>query len=350
MRVANNQPKNMRKPRLGFLGVGWIGRNRMEAVAKSGLADIFAIADSSSGMTANAVCSLQKLGIPAPAVFSSLGELIEQNLDGVVIATPSALHAEQSIACLQSGIPVFCQKPLARNGEETRCVIAAARENDCSLGVDLSYRHLDGAKRIREMVERDELGKIFAVELAFHNAYGPGKGWFYDAKLSGGGCVIDLGIHLVDLALWVMGSPEATDVRGRLFQQGLPLHEGVEDYAAAQLDFSNDVAVQLSCSWRLPVGCDAIISAAFYGTKGGAVLKNVNGSFYEFTAEHCVGTTHTPVCKHNENWQSGAILEWVRELANGGNYDCEVEHLIETADALDAIYGHERNAAAVEQL
>src|SRR4051794_15353829 len=131
-----------RKPRLGFLGVGWIGRNRMETIAKSGLAEIAAIAEPSAQMAEDATCSLRKIGVRAPTVFASLDEMLEHDLDGVVIATPSALHAEQSIECLERGFAVFCQKPLARNADENRQVIDAARDNDCLLGVDFSYRYL----------------------------------------------------------------------------------------------------------------------------------------------------------------------------------------------------------------
>jgi predicted dehydrogenase len=327
-------------PRLGFLGVGWIGRNRMESIAKSGFGEVVAIAEPSAQMAEAAVCSLHKLGRPVPAVFTSLGELIEMGLDGIVIATPSALHAEQSIVCLERGVAVFCQKPLARTAEEAREVVEAARTNDCLLSVDLSYRHLAGT--IRDLIRGGSLGKVFAVELAFHNAYGPDKAWFYDKRLSGGGCVMDLGIHLVDLALWALDFPAVEEVHSRLYQQGELWREGVEDYAAARLILSNESVLQLSCSWKLPVGCDAIISSAFYGTQGGARLKNINGSFYEFTVERCKGTKRSTLASSNGEWQAGAAVEWARRLADGTRYDREIEHVIEVAQALDQIYRSEQ--------
>jgi predicted dehydrogenase len=333
-----------RKPRLGFLGVGWIGRNRMEIIARSGLAEITAIAEPSAETAEQAVCALKKIGVKTPSLVSSLQEMLTQDLDGVVIATPSALHAEQSIACLERGVCVFCQKPLARNAEDTREVVDAARSNDRLLGVDLSYRHLEGMNKIRELLRDGALGKIFAVELSFHNAYGPDKPWFYNPRLSGGGCVIDLGIHLVDLALWGLDFPAVDGVVSQMFHQGKPARDEVEDYATAQLKLSTDVAVQLSCSWKLPVGCDAIISAAFYGTKGGAILKNVNGSFYEFTAELCRGTKREMLSRSNGDWQSGAALGWTRQLAHANTYNPEIEHVNEVAEVLNRIYGRERSA------
>jgi predicted dehydrogenase len=344
MHITTERPKLLRRPRLGFLGVGWIGRNRMETIARSGIAEIAAIAEPSAERAEEAVCALQKIGIQAPSLSPTLQEMLGQELDGVVIATPSALHAEQSIACLQNGVSVFCQKPLARNGEEAREVVDAARANNCLLGVDLSYRHLEGMKQIRDLVQGGALGKIFAVELFFHNAYGPDKAWFYNPRLSGGGCVIDLGIHLVDLALWALDFPEVDDVASQLFKNGHPVWDDVEDYATAQLKLSSDVAVQLSCSWKLPVGCDALISVGFYGTKGGGVLKNVNGSFYEFTAEHCQGTKHTVLSRSNGDWHGGAALEWTRQLAAKPTFDSQIEHVVEVAQVLDRIYKREGSA------
>jgi predicted dehydrogenase len=333
------------KPRLGFLGVGWIGRNRMEAIARSGFGEIAAIADA---VDANA----SEAGKLAPGAerVRFLEDLLQLDLDGLVIATPSALHAEQAIAALEHGLAVFCQKPLARTKAETARVIEAARANDRLLAVDLSYRFTSGIREVRKVVRSGELGRIFAVDLIFHNAYGPDKAWFYDPKLSGGGCVMDLGIHLVDLALWILGYPEVEDVQARLFYKGEPLERmrlltssprWVEDYATARIDLGNGASVNLACSWKLQAGWDAIIKAAFYGTNGGVEFANVNGSFYEFRAERFYGTRREMLAAGPEEWGGRAAVDWAKRLAEGKKYDHEVQGLIEVAAALDRIYGRE---------
>src|SRR4051794_23067532 len=121
--------QKMKRPRLGFLGVGWIGRNRLQAVAQSGVAEISAIADS---IAANA--DQANTLAPKAEIVSSLNELLRLDLDGIVIATPSAQHAAQAIAPLESGCAVFCQKPLARTAAETQSVIEAARAANRLLG------------------------------------------------------------------------------------------------------------------------------------------------------------------------------------------------------------------------
>src|SRR5438309_11822009 len=106
------------RPKVGFLGLGWIGRNRMEAIAQSNLVDIVALSDVAVDTAIEAA-----KGLPNAEVIGSFENLLDVELDGLVIATPSALHAEQASEALTRGIAVFCQKPLGRNEIETTQVI-----------------------------------------------------------------------------------------------------------------------------------------------------------------------------------------------------------------------------------
>jgi predicted dehydrogenase len=267
--------------------------------------------------------------------------MLALGLDGVVIATPSALHAEQSIAALRRGVAVFCQKPLGRTEAEARAVVEAARAADRLLAVDLSYRFTEGMRRIREQVAEGALGRVFAADLTFHNAYGPDKPWFYDPALSGGGCVMDLGVHLVDLALWTLGFPRVEEVSARLHAGGGPLRgaDRVEDYAVATLTLEGGATVRIACSWRLQAGCDAVITAEFYGTEGGAALRNQGGSFYDFTAERFRGTAREALAAPPDAWGGRAAADWARRLASGQRFDPEAERLVALSAVLDRIYG-----------
>jgi predicted dehydrogenase len=322
--------------RLGFLGVGWIGRHRLAAVAESGAADIAAIADPVAEHRRAAADVA-----PGARLLESADELFAVELDGVVIATPSALHADHAIAALERGLAVFCQKPLGRTAEETRRVVDAARAADRLLGVDLSYRHLDAAERLRALVQSGALGDIFTADLVFHNAYGPDKPWYYDPRLAGGGCVVDLGIHLVDLALWVLDQRRVLGVTSRLFAKGVPVDgrgDQVEDYAIAQLDIEGGAVVRLACSWNLPAGCDAVIKASFFGTRGGAALRNVGGSFYDFIAERFDGTRRERLAEPPDAWGGRALVTWARRFAEDRGFDDEAERLVGVAAVLDAMY------------
>ena len=311
----------------------------MQAMVGTGAIEVAAIADPSTEMAIEAL----KLA-PGASQVRNLAELLDEGVDGVVIATPSALHAEQSIEALDRGVAVFCQKPLGRTADEVRAVVDAARRANRLLAVDLSYRFTEGMRRIRELIGAGELGRVFAVDLVFHNAYGPDKAWFYDPALSGGGCVVDLGVHLVDLALWALDFPELESVTGKLLAGGAPLSDQpgkVEDYAVATLGLEGGTTVQLACSWRLQAGVDAIISAAFYGTEGGAALRNLGGSFYDFTAERYRGTASEPLASPPDEWGGRAAADWASRLAAGEPFDPKVEKLIAVAQALDRIYGRD---------
>ncbi len=329
---------NTSKPKLGFLGVGWIGRNRMEVIAQHQVAEVTCISD-----TAPENCSAALATIPSAHAINSLDAILEQSeVEGVVIATPSAFHAAQTIASLEAGKAVFCQKPLGRNAAETKRVVAAARKADRLLGVDLSYRHTQAMQEVYKVVQSGELGHIYAVELVFHNAYGPDKAWFYDPKLSGGGCVIDLGVHLVDLALWALDFPEVQNVKSHLFAKGQPVtnpDEVVEDFATASMALGTGAHLQLSCSWNLPAGQEAIISATFYGTGGGVAFKNTNGSFYDFVAERYYGTRTERLCSPPDAWSGMAGVAWAERLAKGEGFNNEAEEYVKVAEVLDKIYG-----------
>ncbi|MBV8685859.1 MAG: Gfo/Idh/MocA family oxidoreductase [Alphaproteobacteria bacterium] len=323
------------RPRVGFLGVGWIGRHRMEAMLATGAIEAAAIADPSDEMAAEAL----KLA-PGALRAEGLEALLDGGLDGIVVATPSALHAEQAIAALDRGVAVFCQKPLGRTAGEARAVVEAARRSDRLLAVDFSYRHTEAMGVLRERAARGELGRIFAADLVFHNAYGPDKAWFYDPRLAGGGCVMDLGVHLIDLALWMLDFPDVTGVSSQLLSGGEPLREGeVEDYAVAQLELEGGRSVRLACSWRLPAGREAVIAARFYGSAGGAALTNVGGSFYDFTGELYRGTSAETLATPPDDWGGRAAADWARRLARGGRFDPGAERLVAVAEAVDLIYG-----------
>lgn len=278
---------------------------------------------------------------PGARRVADLNALLAAGVDGVVIATPSALHAAQARVALEAGVAVFCQKPLGRDAVETRGVVEAARAADRLLGVDLSYRETDGMRAIRALIAAGGLGRVHAVELVFHNAYGPDRPWFRDPVLAGGGCVIDLGVHLVDLALGTLGWPAVERVSATLLAGGEPLggRAVTEDYAVATLGLAGGGVASLACSWNLPAGREAVIGARFYGERGGAGFANVDGSFMRFAAARFDGTRSTPLAVDDEAWGGRAAAAWARRLAAGDGFDAAAERLVDVAGVLDAIYG-----------
>lgn len=324
-------------PRLGFLGVGWIGLERLKAVVDAGAAWVAAVSDPSPEAV-----GLARALAPRAEIVPDLAAMLALDLDGVVIATPSALHSTQSIKVLEAGRAVFCQKPLGRSAAEVAALVDAARRADRLLGVDLSYRHTAALARVRALVRSGEIGPVHAADLVFHNAWGPDKEWYHDRSRSGGGAVMDLGVHLVDAALWVLDAPRVVSVRSALWARGrrldaTPLEN--EDHAVAELGLEGGAVVRLACSWWIPAGQPAEIAADFWGSSGAARFRNVAGSFYDFTADCCRGTRAERLASPPDAWGGRALVAWARGLAQGGAFDREIERQVEVARVLDAIYG-----------
>ena len=326
--------RRRRAVRLGFLGVGWIGRNRMEAMLAVDGVEAAVMADPSADTLEAA-----RRAAPEAQVCADLDDMLTHPLDGVVIATPSALHAAQAIRCLDHGLSVFCQKPLGRTGAEAAAVVEAAHHADRRLGVDFSYRSTRAMQAVRHVVQSGELGRVYAADLTFHNAYGPDKPWFYDPALSGGGCMMDLGVHLVDLALWLLGA-DVNSVRGQTFSQGRPgpPRTEAEDFALAQMSFLTGAEARLACSWRLAAGQDAVISVAVYGSEGAVEMRNLNGSFYDFAVDRMRGTHRERLVSPPDDWGGREATTWARGLLDDPGFDPAVGTAVEVARVLDRIY------------
>jgi predicted dehydrogenase len=323
------------RPRLGFLGLGWIGWHRMDAIARSGLADIACLADPSAEAIAHARTT------SAPDAEAVTPEMVaESDIDGLVIATPSALHADQAIAALERGIPVFCQKPLGRNALEVERAVTAAREAGVLLEVDMSYRWCRAIDAVRRTIHGGEIGSVFSADLVFHNAYGPDKSWFYQPELSGGGCVIDLGTHLVDLVHWILPDASVTRVSAQLFSRGQRWsgRDQTEDYATATLELSSGATARIACSWNLAAGKDAVIQGFFAGREGSVAFHNVNGSFFDLVAERYRGTSRETLEVPPDEWGGRAAVAWARRVSNGDGFDPVADHLVATARTIDMIY------------
>jgi predicted dehydrogenase len=191
------------------------------------------------------------------------------------------------------------------------------------------------------LVQSSALHDVYAAQLGFHNAYGPDKAWVYDTRLLGGGALVDLGAHLVDLALWTLDFPNVLQVNSRLFAEGRPVsrkQRRAEDYVVADLTTDTGAVIHLSCSWRLHVGQDCSMEASFFGTRGGARFHNLGGSFYDFGAELLSGTTRRTLCAPPDNWQGRAAIRWMQQLARDDRFDLASLKLLDVANVIDRIY------------
>ncbi|MGK7391615.1 MAG: Gfo/Idh/MocA family protein [Candidatus Cyclobacteriaceae bacterium M2_1C_046] len=325
------------KPNVAFIGMGWIGRDRFKALIEKELIACSGIYDPYLQNIENddLLCEFRQV--------EDFKEVInDDSLDAIVIATPNMLHARQCQQALEAGKAVFVQKPLARTAKETSALIHSAKENNKLLGVDYSYRFTEGIQKIKSLVDADELGEIFAIETAFHNAYGPDKEWFYDMERSGGGCLLDLGCHLVDLSLYITDFPKADVKHSSRYYQGRLISAGedqVEDFCSADLQTEDGIDISIGCSWNLSAGKEADIYFKIYGTKGAAIFENVDGSFYNFRSYHCRGTERELLTQPPESWGGKAIIDWASKLKQNNTFNEDAWQYLQSAQLIDKIYG-----------
>ena len=232
-------------------------------------------------------------------------ELIKnEKLDILSVAVPNNQHKELTIAGLESGANVLCEKPMAMNTQEAIEMLETAKKLNKKLGINFSYRFYPQSRAMKRVVDSGALGDVYFAETAwlrrngipglasadFNTSSSGGMGsWFFDKEQSGGGPLIDLGVHRLDLALWLMGYPEPDWVMGSTYAKVGPnraeaagLVYSVEDLACAMIKFKNGASLQLKVSWAGNIKSAEEQYTRLVGTKCGLMQNNINeGYSYE---------------------------------------------------------------------
>ncbi len=256
---------------LGFAGLGWMGESLIKELGAFPGLRLAAVQDAGGELAAE-VAARYGAGWHGTD-YEAL--ILAPEVDVVVISTPNVLHAPQAQAALRAGKHVLVQKPLALTPQEARDTVDLAERVCKLLFVDYSYRFLETVQVLRAALPR--IGRIRRISAAFHNLYGPGKDWSFEPRFSGGGALVDLGVHLLDLALDLL---KPTSVH--LDRAELSLARGfrVEDAARLMMRL-DDVPLNLEVSWQaqLPL---TDISLELDGEQGRLRWENVDGSFFRF--------------------------------------------------------------------
>lgn len=273
----------------------------------------------------------------------------ELELDAVSVATPNFLHAPITIDALKAGLHVLCEKPIASNAREGRKMIQAAEKAGRKLMVNFSYRFNDQSKALKQFVETGQLGDIYFGRTVWHRRWGmPGfGGWFGTKRLSGGGPVIDLGVHRLDLAMWLMGNPRPVTVSGGAWgflgaaeakRQGKTFD--VEDLGCALIRFDNGATILLEASWAGFSEKKEDMSTQLFGTRGGLVQRNV-GEGYQFEARVFVehnGTIWNSELQRARVQPGNAYSEFVDACLDDREPIAPGRHGLDVQLILDAIY------------
>ena len=216
--------------------------------------------------------------------------LDKEKLDGVSVATPNKYHMQPTIDSLKAGVNVLCEKPLGMNAAECRKMCAAARDSGKILQVGLQSRFNGPPRWLKAYIDDGQMGDIyFSRAWALRRRGVPAWGVFIDKDSQGGGPLIDIGVHILDLTLFCMGYPKPVSATGRFWNhlgKNAELWNAwgdydrdkftVEDFAVGMIKFENGAVVSLESSF-MANGPDKF-ETQFYGTKAGAILQPYAGN------------------------------------------------------------------------
>ena len=272
--------------------------------------------------------------------FADYKEMLKKvKPDLVSIALPNFLHAPVSIDCLKAGAHVLCEKPMALNVAQARKMIDVAAKARRKLAINLSYRFTPPARALKDLANDGFLGKPYHAMTCWTRRDGfPGFGsWFGQKKLSGGGPLIDLGVHRIDMAMWLMGNPQVETVSGTAHHHiGVPRAKAsnktfdVEDLAAGFIRFKGGASLLFEISWGNHQRDNERMVTTVIGTKGTLVHRNEGGG-YNFIGEYFSNSGN-----HKLNGTIAAADSSIRS-AYGSMVDAIIKNTRPLADAEDGL-------------
>lgn len=275
-----------RRLRAGVIGLGWAGRQHMLGYQLAPHAELVAIC----GMEDDVAQQL-KAEFDVEHTFSSVDELLAgADLDVVSIATPTSLHAPMAVRALDAGVHVLSEKPIAESAAKAAEMVAAARRNDRVLEVSYNHRRRGIVTALKQAIDDDVLGDIYYAKASWLRRSGiPGLGtWFTRKDTAGGGPFMDIGVHMADMAMHLLGEPGISTVTASTWAEFGPRGLGgsagyrgsapgpqpyeVEDCASAFCRLDTGGTLILEASWAQWVPHD-IRSLDLYGSRAGAHLE-----------------------------------------------------------------------------
>lgn len=291
-----------------------------------------------------------------PAVYASYDEMLAKaELDAVSVTTWNNAHMPASVAALNAGKHVLVEKPMAMNAEEGRIMKEAAEKNGKLLMIGFVRRFDPKTDIAKEYIESGEVGDIYYAKTKCTRRCGNPLGWFADKSLSGGGPLIDLGVHMIDLARYLMGKPCAVSVYGVTANKIGPMEDikhhsrylaysagsgvcDVEDFATAIIRFDNGAALHVEVSFSGHIAKEEL-SLEILGAKGG---MTINPDLALYTVKHNLLVDETPrisvATDTFSNIFSLEIAHFVDCVKNGTPCRNTADDGIALMEILDAIY------------
>ena len=319
--------------RIGLVGVGAAAQiSHIPAYRKSEDVELAWLCDRDPEKVQRVA---QKFGIPNAS--SRLDDLLaDETLDAIDICTPNFLHAPMAVAALDSGKHVLCERPLARSAAEAAQMSKAAKKADRTLMCSVQHRFRPDAQLLKTFVDKGDLGEVFLAKAGWlrQRTQWDSEEWRGRMKESGGGVVLDLGFQMLDLGLWVLGSPKVESVTAGLHRA----RKGeVEDSATAFLRLDTGATLTLELTWGLLMEKDFAYLNLF-GSGGAALLnplrlhKGMHGTLVNVTP-----TTDTSRNAYKQSIEA-QIEHFVESLRKGSRPMGNADEILPVMELMDAIY------------
>jgi len=343
----------MEKPvGIALIGTGYIGqRTHLPAYHKmqdEGLARIVAICDVDEAALRAAS---EKFGVSH--TFTDYRQMLEMDeIIAVDVCTPNYLHKQPVIDSFAAGKHVICEKPLAINAVEGAAMVAAGHAAGKKFQVALNMRFGSGPQAVKRFVDDGKLGEIYYARANALRRRGiPGWGMFTQKDKQGGGPLIDIGVHILDLTLWLMGYPEPVSVTGQTYvkfgtREGIlglsgqwdPKTYTVEDFAAGFIRFESGATLSLESSFAANLAENQFHTSLF-GTEGGAYLEPANDAATRlFREESGTLTDTTPVFLPKIMTHDAELRAFVQAIAGDTPVPVPGEQGLLVTRILDALY------------
>jgi len=273
--------------RVGIVGCGGIANGKhLRNMKKAGKFDVVALCDI---VVERAEKAAQEYGTPDAKVYTDYKKLLEdKTIDAVYVLTPNKSHSFISIDAMEAGKHVMCEKPMAKTAKEAREMVATSKKTGKVLTIGYNNRYNPNSQLMKEAAVRGDFGEVyFARGHALRRRAVPTWGVFLNEEEQGGGPLIDIGTHALDLTLWVMDNYKPKSVMGNVYHKlnhnGVcgnafgpwdPKEFTVEDSCFGFITMENGATIILESSWALNVLEYAEAQTTICGTKGGADMKD----------------------------------------------------------------------------
>ncbi|HET7559041.1 MAG TPA: Gfo/Idh/MocA family oxidoreductase [Limnochordia bacterium] len=333
------------KIRVGIIGTGGIARGaHVPGYKELPDVEIAAVCDVAFD---RAKALADELGAEAYADHNEM--LNRAKLDAVSVCTPNAYHKQPTIDALRAGVHVLCEKPIAKNQVEGAEMVRVAKETGKILTIGLMTRFNPGPQAIRRYFDAGDLGEVYYCRDQYLRRRGiPTWGVFHIKEKSGGGPLIDIGVHILDLAMWLMGNPKPVSVTGATYAkfgrrtdvvgvrgltEKIASEYDVEDMATAYVRFANGATLTLETSWASEIEQD-MQQVELFGDRGGAKLspltlyKQENGTLVDLK----------PTQLGNYGGHKAEIAHFVKCIKGEAEVLVKPEEALDVQKVLDGIY------------